>query len=128
MELKLRPHHLLCTQSYEGKGYDADFVKHMDQIVQKLRSEEKTMIQLVFSTDELCTCCPNRLGNDLCSANEKVKTMDARVVQYFHLEEKEYCYQDLIKEIQKKLTPEMLQYICGTCEWYSNSNCQFLAH
>ena len=27
--IHLRPHHLLCTQGYSGKGYDENFVAHM---------------------------------------------------------------------------------------------------
>ena len=115
MELKLRPHHLLCTQGYSGKGYDEAFVAHMDQIVHRLRSEEKTPIRLVFSTDELCSCCPNRLGEDLCKSNKKVKAFDAKTAECFHLEEKTYIYQDLIKEIRKTATPEMMDYICSEC-------------
>ena len=34
--MKLRPHHLMCTQSYAGKGYDEDFVKVMDKITYEL--------------------------------------------------------------------------------------------
>lgn len=124
MELKLRPHHLLCTQGYSGKGYDEAFVAHMDQIVHRLRSEEKTPIRLVFSTDELCSCCPNRLGEDLCKSNKKVKAFDAKTAECFHLEEKTYIYQDLIKEIRKTATPEMMDYICSECEWYPVSSCK----
>ena len=29
MSIVLRPHHLLCTQGYSGKGYDNDFVAHI---------------------------------------------------------------------------------------------------
>ncbi|MDD7224175.1 MAG: DUF1284 domain-containing protein, partial [Lachnospiraceae bacterium] len=31
--ITLRPHHLLCTQGYSGKGYSDDFVENMDKIV-----------------------------------------------------------------------------------------------
>ena len=33
MSIVLRPHHLLCTQGYSGKGYDNDFVAHMTDVV-----------------------------------------------------------------------------------------------
>ena len=49
-----------------------------------------TKIQLTFSTDTLCSCCPNKLGTDLCDTQEKVKRYDRKTVEYFGLEEKEY--------------------------------------
>ena len=124
MELKLRPHHLLCTQGYGGKGYDDAFVVHMNEVVHRLRTEEKTPVTLVFSTDELCSCCPNMLGEDHCKTNEKVKTFDARTAEFFHLEEKTYIYQDLVKEIKKTATPEMMDYICENCAWAPISACK----
>lgn len=120
----LRPHHLLCTQGYSGKGYDAAFVEHIDRIVHRLRTEEATPIRLTFSTDELCSRCPNKLGEDHCSTNEKVKAFDAKTAECFHLEEKTYIYQDLVKEIQKNATPEMMDYICGDCQWAPISSCK----
>ena len=44
--------------------------------------------------------------------------------EYFQLEEKEYVYQDLIQEIDKKMTPEMLEDICGSCSWFQDSPCR----
>lgn len=64
-----------------------------------------TKIQLTFSTDTLCSCCPNKLGTDLCDTQEKVKRYDRKTVEYFGLEEKEYDYQALIREIDAKATP-----------------------
>jgi hypothetical protein len=29
----LRPHHGLCFQFYEGKGYSPDFIDHMEKVV-----------------------------------------------------------------------------------------------
>ena len=51
MGIKLRPHHLLCTQGYSGKGYSEEFVEHMNEVVAMLRREEPTLIDLTFSTD-----------------------------------------------------------------------------
>ena len=91
----LRPHHLLCTQGYSGKGYSEGFVSHMNEVVDELRNRPGTKITLTFSTDTLCSCCPHKEGEDLCDTQEKVKRFDQKVVDYFGLEEKEYSYQEL---------------------------------
>ena len=36
--IHLRPHHLLCTQGYSGKGYDENFVAHMNKVLPELRN------------------------------------------------------------------------------------------
>ena len=68
-------------------------------------------------------CCPNKLGTDLCDTQEKVKRYDRKTVEYFGLEEKEYDYQALIREIDAKATPEMLADICRDCCWFPISAC-----
>ena len=54
----MRPHHLLCTQGYSGKGYSPEFVRNMDSWVEKLRNREGFRVRITFSTDSLCSCCP----------------------------------------------------------------------
>lgn len=76
--IHLRPHHLLCTQGYSGKGYDENFVAHMNEVVHELRNVPGTRIMLAFSTDTLCSCCPHKEGEDLCDTQEKVKRLTAR--------------------------------------------------
>lgn len=122
--MRLRPHHLLCTQSYSGKGYNDTFVDNMNLLTARLRSEKSTPIELVFSTDDLCACCPHMLGTDLCEFNENVKRYDAKVIEYFHLKEKTYIYQDITRKIREGMTPEMLEDICGGCSWYHVSACR----
>ena len=78
MSIKLRPHHLLCTQGYSGKGYSKEFVENMDEVVKRLRTEEATEVTIVFSTDDLCAQCPNGKGTDLCSTQEKVEDVDRK--------------------------------------------------
>ena len=50
MSIVLRPHHLLCTQGYSGKGYDNDFVAHMTDVVHQLRDVPGTTIHLIGLT------------------------------------------------------------------------------
>lgn len=124
MGIKLRPHHLLCTQGYSGKGYSDTFVENMNAVVKKLRGSEPVTIQLTFSTDDLCGSCPHMQGVNLCETNDKVKRFDRKVVEYFHLEEREYVYQQLVAQIRETMTPEMLADICDGCSWYPISACR----
>ncbi len=36
MTVRLRPYHLLCLQTYVGKGYTAEFVENCDRIAVRL--------------------------------------------------------------------------------------------
>ena len=52
MSIVLRPHHLLCTQGYSGKGYDNDFVAHMTDVVHQLRDVHAVFVGTTEWTDE----------------------------------------------------------------------------
>lgn len=122
--MRLRPHHLLCTQGFRGKGYSSGFVKNMIAVTNRLRTEAHTPIQLVFTTDDLCAHCPQMLGEGLCEDQEKVLWFDGCVVEAFQLEEGEYDYQTLAARIRREMTPELLEHICGRCAWYPVSACR----
>ncbi len=121
--IKLRPHHLLCTQGYSGKGYSEGFVDNMSTVVDRLRNGNDE-IQIVFNTDNICRSCPEKLGENLCKSQEKVLRYDSKVVKYFGIEEKNYHYREIIKEIDSKMTGEMMDDICGDCGWYPISACK----
>jgi len=122
--MKLRPHHLLCTQGYSGKGYSDEFVENMTAITNLLSGDEDVAIDLVFTTDDICAKCPLMLGEDLCEDQQKVKQFDEKVVDYFGLEEKSYIYQDITREINAKMTESMMDDICSECSWYAMSACK----
>ncbi len=120
--ITLRPHHLMCTQSYEGRGYSPEFVKNMDAITKELRQTQSPKIKITFHPDILCSLCPN-LTSTGCSSGDHVISFDQKVIQYFHIEEKEYDYKELIQEMRRDSTPEMVKDICGTCSWYQRNAC-----
>ena len=122
-KIRLRPHHLLCSQGYRGKGYSEAFTRNMDEITRRLRTDPDAQAELVFSSDDLCAMCPNRLPDGSCRSEEKVQRYDKSLVRLFHLEEKTYSYADLIRRIDKEMTKVLLQSICGDCEWYSLGFC-----
>lgn len=121
--IQLRPHHLLCTQGYSGKGYSADFVDNMNAVVHRLRHVPGEKIQLTFGPDSLCACCPHNTDG-LCGTQDKVSRFDRKTVQYFGLKEGEYVYQELISAIDARMTPAMLADICEGCSWYAVSACR----
>lgn len=121
--INLRPHHLLCTQSYEGRGYSPEFVTNMDHITDQLRNSENTRIRLTLGTDDLCRFCPNKLAENLCNSEEHIRLLDQRVMDTFRLKETDYSYQNLIQMLRGLATPQMIQNICGDCSWYLNDSC-----
>ena len=122
--MKLRPHHLLCTQSYAGRGYSPDFEKNMDALTAALRANPATAVEIVFSTDDVCRACPKMLGENLCEFDERVNRFDSKVVDYFGLEQKSYIYREIVSEINAKMTLEIMDDICGECGWYRFGGCQ----
>lgn len=122
--MRLRPHHLLCTQGYSGKGYSSDFVLNMTVITNHLRKEANAMVDIVFSTDDICEKCPNMISTDLCKDQYKVKRFDRKMIDYFGLEEKSYIYQEIVREIDAKMTEAIMDDICATCSWYPVSACK----
>lgn len=121
--IKLRPHHLLCTQSYEGMGYSPAFIENMDRITGALRARPDTEIQLVFTTDSLCEACPHKRGEDLCDSQDNVKSFDRRTIEAFDLKEKTYIYSELIDMINRSMTEARLRAICEGCGWIDRSAC-----
>lgn len=53
MTIRLRPHHLLCLQTYAGKGYTPAFTANYDMIAARLSQGED--IEIVEGPDDICT-------------------------------------------------------------------------
>lgn len=124
--MKLRPHHLMCTKAYKGNGYSREFVNNMNIITNKLRENNDVKIEIIFSTDDICMDCPNMLGINKCMTNDKVNSIDKKVIKYLSLEEKEYNYRWLSSKMNEVFNEEIIDDICSECEWYIGSKCKEL--
>lgn len=117
--VKLRAHHLLCVEGFEGYGYNRDFVCNMSGIVSKLNANSNVVI--VNFCDEICSKCPS-LNNGVC-VNEKggedvVRLMDERVIKMLSIERKTYLYFDLKNKVNDVFrTKKDLEGICSLCSW-----------
>lgn len=124
--IRLRPHHLLCTLGYEGKGYDDAFVAHMDTITDRMRKGARLKVEIVNTTDDICAKCPNKLGEDLCEKNEEIKSHDKRVFEALGLCQAIYDYESLKRLLREKVTSDSLYNLCGECMWLPLTNCRRL--
>lgn len=118
--LKLRPHHLLCTRSFKGKGYSHEFVCNMSRVIEQLKTN--CIITLVEGADAVCSHCPERIGKR-CRSEEKINRFDDAVLEHLHLSRKTYRYAELERILAGHLTESAYNSICSGCEWKENSVC-----
>ena len=123
-ELRLRPHHLLCLQTFIGRGYSKEFVEHMTLVKKQLTDEPHTPITLVHGADDLCTHCPNCVEGRCIS--EKPAIFD-RLVKEKLMACKQYSgfssssdsgslrLHGIPKELQ--ISDDILVMCCPGCEW-----------
>ncbi|MGP1431603.1 DUF1284 domain-containing protein [Treponema sp.] len=122
MNLNLRPHHLLCTRAFRGKGYSPAFVENMSRVIAEIKNG--ACITLTAGFDDICAACPEKEGS-VCKSEEKVQTFDARVLERFHLERKTYSYTELEHCITEYLDEASYEYICCNCEWRQTGVCTY---
>ena len=133
--LKIRPHHILCMRAYSGYGYSEEFKLKIEGIIKESQAyneflqvdnlkEEIKEVELVFYTDSICEKCPNKLGENLCSSQEKVNLLDFKVINHFNLKEGIYNYKDLEDLVYGSINECIFDDICKECEWYGITNCK----
>lgn len=120
--IKLRPHHLLCMQSFRGKGYSPSFVMAMQETIDTLRKEPQTIIDLEANFDSICASCPKKDGP--CRENDGVVKMDRKVLERFSLTEGEMAYEKALAQVYTAFTEEDFEYICQSCSWYAQGYCR----
>ena len=118
-EMLLRPHHALCAQFFEGKGYSEAFVKNMDETLQTLQNGNAA-VTLTDGCDVLCASCPNN-DRGRCTSFEKVQGIDDRALQAMGLRYGEIIsWKDLCKKAAETVIfPGRLKDVCRDCQWIS---------
>lgn len=114
--IQLRPHHLLCTRFFEGKGYSSDFTVHMTETIERLQAGAQ--VRLVDGADEICGSCPN-MQKGRCITQEKVVRYDAGVLEHTGLACGDTLdYRELYRLIGERIIEQgTMGEICGDCSW-----------
>lgn len=113
----LRPHHLLCLQTFRGKGYSPDFVRKMTEIHALVHAEPPAAIRLISGSDLLCGSCPNCEGGKCTS--EKPDRFDARVLEYTGLSAGSLLAEGIFTPGIPAVTEAILDACCPGCQWLS---------
>jgi len=118
--LKIRAHHFLCVQGFQGYGYSQDFVKNMIEIIKNIDSNPES--QIITECDIICSCCPHNVEG-ICQKRldsaQKVKDMDIRVLRKLNLKDGiRGRAKDFLALVNAKFRNRFdIDDICGDCEW-----------
>lgn len=116
-DFEIRPHHGLCTGFFEGKGYSAEFVKHMAEMIAYL-DEHNPEVKLVLHTDRICSACPHNVKG-ICESADKVLVYDQKILSLCDLHENQILEWEKFQEIVNLhiLKSDKLTEVCRGCQW-----------
>ena len=118
MKKCLRPHHGMCFQFYEGKGYSADFTDHMGRVIKELEADPGQKVMLKADTDIVCENCPNNECG-VCTSQDKVLRYDEEVLKACGLADgSEISFAGFIGLVKDKIIDTGIRGdICRDCSW-----------
>ncbi len=114
----LRPHHGMCFQFYEGKGYSADFTDHMGRVIKEFEADPEQKVVLRSETDIVCENCPNNEGG-VCTTQDKVLRYDREVLKACGLcDGSVISFREFSGIVRNKIIDTGIRSdICGDCSW-----------
>ena len=112
--IHLRPHHLLCLQTFIGHGYSEDFIIQMKYVKRQIRQESGATIRLVTGADDLCRHCPNCI-NGSCTS-DKPALFDRLTLEKLSLTQDPLIQLRGIPQILQ-ISESILHECCPGCEW-----------
>ena len=120
--LKIRGHHLLCVQGFQGYGYSPEFVANLAEIAERLKSQPDTEIELAVECDAICSVCPHREGQECRKKPEsagRVSAHDRRVLSRLGLQagsRMEIAAAFSLANARLGSRSEARE-VCGKCRW-----------
>jgi len=125
--IRIRAHHLLCIQGFQGYGYNSEFERHMKGIVTLLKLESSHKLQVIAMVDEICSSCPHKVGiscNRDGDSVHGVEKLDAIVIRRACLDENGiYSWKNARELVNNNLTYHYVVDLCSKCIW--NDKCLF---
>ena len=122
--ITLRIHHIVCMQSFIGKGYSEKFVQNFHNIIQFLRANPLCKcITLVNHCDDLCKYCPNRLNSNNCKNEQFIHYLDTSYQNILQINyEIKYSLNEINNILKGNLNIKTFNTICNNCQWFDICN------
>ncbi len=118
----LRAHHILCILQFRGYGYSDEFIKNMQNIMNRLKIEP---IIIIEDFDDICISCPNKSKN-ICLLDTNIKCLDKNVLEKLSLPINTPIYfKELLPILEKTISKDIFNSICGKCTWHKNNVCLY---
>ncbi|MDI9437252.1 MAG: DUF1284 domain-containing protein [Euryarchaeota archaeon] len=118
--IKIRAHHLLCIQGYQGHGYSQDFEENMGRMVEKFRINPTLPVMVVCETDAICEYCPHQSAGRCTNTtlnHEQISKMDFLVLEKLNLVSGATIGINKLISLTKKLNKTDVVEICDGCSW-----------
>ncbi len=117
--IRIRPHHLLCIQGFQGYGYTQDFASHMQRVTSFLKSNLLYNLQIVLEFDELCSQCPHDVdGRCARGFMDEINKVDRLVIQKANLDLRHsYTVSEAFSTVNQNLDHNHIISICSGCSW-----------
>ena len=120
VNITLRTHHIICMQSFIGKGYSKEFTENFSHILRYLKqNNNQKCIRLVSCCDDICKYCPNRTNNNQCKNELFIKHLDNSyklICNFSYI--KQYSLDEINTIINNNLTINKFNTICNKCQWF----------
>jgi len=115
--IRLRPHHILCTRTFTGSGYNEAFVDNMYFVLDRM-NERGAVIELTVGCDDICAQCPH-VVDGACEFGRSVEKKDASVLEFLDLiEGVSHKASEIRSLLEERLeTVDDVALICGECDW-----------
>ncbi len=116
---KLRGHHLICLQFFNGEGYDETFIRNLEHVLRQAEEEE---ITVTSGADDVCAACLH-LKQGKCEysdhSDEEVRKMDKKALELLGFSETGSCeFMSLpLQDSLRKVFPQWRSLYCQECDW-----------
>lgn len=119
--ITLRPHHILCLQGFQNKGYSDRFTQELLTLHKQLQNNKNQHILIKKTQDSICTHCPHSQNNQChkdSESNQRMMKRDQSTLKQLSVTEGLYTWSHLIKISQKQISSQNDTYeICFECDW-----------